>query len=95
MPSLIRLALIKKKSKDRSSHCGITGYAASWEHSGLGNLVLLQLQLGLQLWLRSDPWPGNSICCGTAKKEKKDIKRQHMLAKTQRKRNSCALLMVM
>ena len=25
----------------------------------------------LQLWLASDPWLRNSICCGVAKKEKK------------------------
>ena len=25
-----------------------------------------------QLWLRSDPWPGNFICCKAAKKEKKN-----------------------
>ena len=24
-----------------------------------------------QMWLRSDPWPGNSMCRGAAKKEKK------------------------
>ena len=29
----------------------------------------------LQLWLTSDPWPGNSICCGVAKKEKKKRER--------------------
>ena len=22
------------------------------------------------MWLGSDPWPGNSICCGSAKKKK-------------------------
>ena len=32
------------------------------------DLVLLQLQLRLPLWLGSDSWPGNSICCGVAKK---------------------------
>ena len=30
--------------------------------------VLLQLQCMLKLWLRSDPWARNSICCGAAKK---------------------------
>ena len=34
--------------------------------------ALPQLQCRWQLWLGSDPWPGNSICCGVAKKEKKD-----------------------
>ena len=33
--------------------------------------VLLQLQLRLQLCLRSDPWPGNSTCHRTAKRGKK------------------------
>ena len=33
--------------------------------------VLPQLWLRLQLRLRSDPWPGNSICCGAAKNGKK------------------------
>ena len=33
--------------------------------------ALPQLWLRLQLWLRSDPWPGNSICLRAAKSEKK------------------------
>ena len=33
--------------------------------------ALPQLWLRLQLRLRSDPWPGNSICCGAAKNGKK------------------------
>ena len=32
--------------------------------------VLLQLQHRSQLWLGSDPWPGNSTCCRMAKKDK-------------------------
>ena len=36
--------------------------------------ALLQLQLRLQLWLRSDPCPGNSICHRAAKKEKRKEK---------------------
>ena len=32
-------------------------------HSGLKNLALPQLWCRSQLWLRSDPWPGNSISC--------------------------------
>ena len=64
-----------------SSCCGAVGLAMSWECWDAGlipslaqwvyDLVLLQLQLGLQLQLRSDPWPRNSICCGVAKKERK------------------------
>ena len=47
-------------------------------HSGFKDLALLQLQLHrrLQLQLRSDPWPGNSICCGAARKEKKRKKKE-------------------
>ena len=37
------------------------------------DLVLPQLQHRLQLWLASDPWPGNSICLRTAKKKKKVV----------------------
>ena len=44
-------------------------------HSGVAqrvrDLVLPQLWRRSQLWLRSDPWPGNSICRGAAKKEKR------------------------
>ena len=64
----------------QSSHCGMTGLAASWDHwdSGLipglvqwvKDLVMLHLWLRSWLCLRSDPWPGNSICCGAAKKKK-------------------------
>ena len=32
-------------------------------HSGLKKLALPQLWCRSQLWLRSDPWPGNSISC--------------------------------
>ena len=38
------------------------------------DLALPQLQLRSKLQLRSDPWPGNSICCGTAKKKKIGIR---------------------
>ena len=38
-------------------------------HSGLKDPVLPPLQPRLQLWLRSDPWPGNFICHGEAKNE--------------------------
>ena len=65
----------------RSSYCGTMGLAVSWEHWDKGwipslaqwvkDLELPQLQVKLQLWLRSDPWPGNSICQRVAKKKKK------------------------
>ena len=52
----------------------------SWKHwdacsilSTVGkDLALLQLRLRLQLWLGSDPWPGNSICRRAAKKIKEE-----------------------
>ena len=58
------------------------GLAASWERQDAGSipslaawwvkdLVFPQLQLRSQLWLRSDPWLGNPLCCGVAEKEKK------------------------
>ena len=60
---------------------GARELAASWEHWDAGlildpaqwvkDLVLPQLQLTSQLQLQSDPWPGNSICLGAAKKEEK------------------------
>ena len=69
-----------------SSCRGTTGSAASLQHWDPGSipgpaqwvkdLVLLQLQRRSQLQLRSDPWPGNPICRGVAKKEKKK-KRGH------------------
>ena len=37
--------------------------------SGLQDPALSQLHLGLQLWLRSDLWPENSICCGREGRE--------------------------
>ena len=76
----VRMVLIKK-AKDRSSHCGITGLVASWECWDAGlipgleqwvrDLALSQLRLRSQLQFRSDPWPGNSMCCRVAKKKKK------------------------
>ena len=55
---------------------------ASWEPWDAGlmpglvewvkDLEFLQLQLRWRLWLGCDPWPGNSICHGVAKKEKKE-----------------------
>ena len=37
---------------------------------GLKDQVLPRLWCRSQRWLGSDPWPGNSICCAAAKKEK-------------------------
>ena len=65
----------------RSSRCGAMRSAGSWERWDASlipspawwvkDLALPQLQLGLQPWLRSDPWPANSICLEVAKNEKK------------------------
>ena len=56
------------------------GSLESSEHWGTGliprpaqwvkDLASPQLWLRLQLWLGSDPWPGNSMCQGMAKKKK-------------------------
>ena len=65
------------------------GSAAPWEDWVEGSIpgslarwvkdpALLQLQLHLQVQLRSDPWPGNSICQGAAKKEKTRSKIKHV-----------------
>ena len=53
---------------------------ASWEHQHISSIpgpaqwlkdpALVWLQPGLQLQLRSDPWPRNAKCQGAAKKRK-------------------------
>ena len=53
------------------------GPEVSWEHWDEGSIPapaqwVKDPTLSL-LWLRSDPWPGSSICRGVAKKEKKCI----------------------
>ena len=64
-----------------SSCCDAAGSVAFPQHWDTGSildlaqwvkdLALPQLQLGLQLWLRSLPGPENSMCHGAAKKKKK------------------------
>ena len=74
-----------KKKKKRSFHCGATEsvvllavLGCSFDPGlaqGVKDLALLQLGLGSQLQLRSDPWLGNSICHGLAKKEREREKK--------------------
>ena len=65
----------------RSSHGDATGSMASWECWDTGSIPSLAQWVTdpvlPQLWLRSDPWPGNSVCLGTAKKKKKKKKKKH------------------
>ena len=68
-----------------SSYCVAMESAAPWEHLDGGSIpgltqwvkdfVLLQLQLRSQLWLRSDPWLGSSICHRVAKNGRKKKKK--------------------
>ena len=70
----------------RHSRCSPMGSVVPWERWDTGlipapaqwvvDLALPQLQLGLQLRLRSDPWPRNSMCCGAVKKKKKKKKKR-------------------
>ena len=52
---------------------GKQAWSPVW-HSGFKYPALPQLQCGSRLWLRTDLWPGNSICHGTAKKNKRNKK---------------------
>ena len=73
---------------------GISGVArkkvqSSAQHSGLKRLSIAHRS---QWWIRSDPWPGNSICCGAPnnnnnnnnnkKKKKKERKLRRIVEKT-------------
>ena len=69
-------AALKIKKRGGSSFCGAIGgimgcFFYPWPGTAGWDLALPQLQLQLKLWLRSDRWPGNSMCHGAAKKEKK------------------------
>ena len=64
------------------------GSAMSWEHWDTDSIpgpaqrvtdpVLLQVQLRSCLWLRSDSWPGNSLCRGVAKNGRKKNKKGNL-----------------
>ena len=53
----------------------------AWQ-SGLKDTALLRLWLRSQLQLRSDSWPGNSICFRMAKKRYKRYKRYKKMSKS-------------
>ena len=61
-----------------SVQCQVSDLIPAW-NSGLKDPVLPQLQCRSQLWLGSDPWPWNSICCKVAKKKKKKSKKENGL----------------
>lgn len=78
-PELLYAVSVAKKrgGNCHSSHCGTTESAAALQYQATGSIrgqaqwvkdpVLSQLWHWWQLWLGSDPWPENSICCRSAK----------------------------
>ena len=70
-----------KVYQGESARCGATGLVVFLQHQGTGSILDLHSALKdwtlPELWhrsqpqLRSDPWPGNSICCGHPKRRKK------------------------
>ena len=48
--------------------------------------ALQQLRLRLQLRLGSDPWPGNSICCGVTKNKKGGGRKQKKSGRQKKKK---------
>ena len=69
----------------RSCQCGATGLVVYWDCWVAGLIpgpaqqvkdpALPQLWRRAQRQLGSDPWPGNSMCCGAATREKKKRKK--------------------
>ena len=62
--------------KNPTAVARVAGAVEVWSpapHSGLKDPPLPQLWSRLQLCLRADPWPRNSIYCRVAKKEKKNL----------------------
>ena len=68
------------KAEKKSSCCDETGLAAPWESRDTGSrprpAEWIKDRALPQLWLRSDPWTGNSVCCSEAKKKKKKKKKK-------------------
>ena len=65
----------------RAWPCGLEiQHCCNWA-SWVGDLALLQLRL--QMWLGSDPWPRNSMCHRAAKKKKTKIKTKTELIDTE------------
>lgn len=69
--------------------CSARTQSLAWH--GLKDLALSQLQCRLKLWLRSDLWFGNSICCSGPKKGKKETKTGSQVAKLGLKHRLCDL----
>ena len=68
----------KKKKQNMSSYCSTTGSSMSLQCQDTGSILAQWVKVSCistaaqrsQLWFGSDPWPGNSICLGAAKKKK-------------------------
>lgn len=67
------LEAVSLSEMNKGSCCSVIGSATSLECQDMG-LILSRAQWVLvlpQLWLGSDPCPGNPMCCKVAKNEKK------------------------
>ena len=60
-----------RKRMNKSSYCDATGLMAFWVCQVKGSIPGLAKWIKdpglLQMWLRADPWPGNSTCLGADK----------------------------
>ena len=59
-------------AKQDQWHLGSAGSQAGSPAQWVKDPASPQLWLGSKLQLRSDSWPGNSMCCGAAKNEKEN-----------------------
>ena len=87
------------KRRTQSSRCSARPWAAPRQHQDTGLILAQPSRLKdpalprrrSQLWLRSNPWPRNSICCGAARKVKKNgTKHQHWLQHRSSLRTRCS-----